>query len=480
MNAAFFLALLLYAAAGTGLALFSRRYFRRDIRDYYVTSGRLGGAVSALTYAATTYSAFMMLGLVGLAYATGAGALGFELAYLASTAVLLSTAGYRVHRLSRERGWVSPSQMLADMYGSRALGVAASLVYLYAMLPYLAAQVLGLRIVFGYGGLGEAESLAASALLVYAWIAVAGMWSVALTNLLQGSLMLFGGLAYLGWLLLFFTPSRGLTPGRLLEDLGSAGYLGLTGFWTPSVFLAYTIPWVFFAVSNPQVVAKLYLPRSGRAYRETVAYFFAYGLLYTLVVVAAGLAARGLAVEGVLPEDIPRDNVTPTLLGYMDPALGSVVAVSIIAATVDTANSIVLAVSSSVATTLGARSVNAARALDAALVAAATAIAALKPGFIVDLSVLTSVILLPVGLLTLVGAYTAGERSAALRYGSLASLLAGAGLATYYAVALGPRRAFTYTVAGLPVSGLVAAVSGAALLASYAAHRLSRGSPRRP
>lgn len=46
--------------------------------------------VSALTYSATTYSAFMMVGLVELSYASGVGALGFELFYLVGTLFLLS------------------------------------------------------------------------------------------------------------------------------------------------------------------------------------------------------------------------------------------------------------------------------------------------------------------------------------------------------------------------------------------------------
>jgi len=57
-----------------------------------------------MTYAATTYSTFMMIGLAGLTFATGVATLGFELAYLASTVLLLSTVGVFVWRMARERG----------------------------------------------------------------------------------------------------------------------------------------------------------------------------------------------------------------------------------------------------------------------------------------------------------------------------------------------------------------------------------------
>ncbi|ADG90537.1 Na+/solute symporter [Thermosphaera aggregans] len=54
--------LVAHIAVGTTLALLSRRYFTRSLRDYYTASSRLGVLLSAGTYAATTYSAFMMGG----------------------------------------------------------------------------------------------------------------------------------------------------------------------------------------------------------------------------------------------------------------------------------------------------------------------------------------------------------------------------------------------------------------------------------
>jgi SSS family solute:Na+ symporter len=449
-----------YVLVGTLIALASRRYFLGTLREYYTSGGRIGALLTAGAYAATTYSAFMMIGLVGLSYNTGVGALGFELTYLASTVFLLSTLGYRVWRLSKKRGWISPSQMLSDLYGSRVLGLAVAVVYLFAMLPYLAAQIRGLEIIFEYGGLGEGVALVASALLIYGWIFVAGMWSVATTDLYQGVIMLASGLAYLAWILLALVPGLGVDLTGVATALSSSGYLGLTGFWAPPVFLAYTIPWMFFAVTNPQVVAKLYLPRDGRSYWRSVMYFFVYGLTYTLIAVLVGLLARGLAVLGRFPGSMPGDNVTPTLLAAMDPLLGSLVAISIIAAAVSTANSIVLAVSGSVLTSTSRRgNLLLARVIDAVLVAASTLLAWARIGVIVDLSVLTSVILLPLAPVTIAGVLLWEKTGRASRLAALLSIVSGVSLATYYAATLGPRKAFTTQVLGMPISGLALLVS---------------------
>jgi len=184
--------LLLYIAIGTAIAIASRKAGIKSIRDYYVAGGRLGRILAFGTYAATTYSAFMMIGLVGLAYKTGVMSLGFELLYLASTIYLLSTVGHRLWRLSKQRGWVSPSEMMGDLYTSRAIPVALSIMYLIAVIPYLAAQVQGVGVLLEKEGLNYHSGVALGALIILAWMSIGGMWSVASTDLYQALWMLAG------------------------------------------------------------------------------------------------------------------------------------------------------------------------------------------------------------------------------------------------------------------------------------------------
>ncbi len=279
--------------------------------------------------------------------------------------------------------------------------------------------------------------------------------------------MLTSGLLYIIWILGYLVPANGISYGELYDILSESGSLGLTGFWSFSVFLAFTIPWAFFAITNPQVVIRLYVPRDEIAYKRGVAYFYIFGFLYTVVVVVVGLVASGLAIKGVIPKGLPWDAVTPHLLGYMHPLLGSLIAVSIIAAAVSTANSIVLAVSGSIITLSRTRSLLIARVIDAMLVTLATLVASLKIGFIVELSVLTSVILIPLAPITILGVYKGGMSSSILRTSALISLIAGVGLATFYALELGPRRAFRETILELPLSAWVLIISTTILLLGY-------------
>ena len=56
---------------GAALSAKARRGMGRGVIDYFLANRTVDGFVSAMSYSATTYSAFMMVGLVGLTYKAG-------------------------------------------------------------------------------------------------------------------------------------------------------------------------------------------------------------------------------------------------------------------------------------------------------------------------------------------------------------------------------------------------------------------------
>jgi len=477
-----FLALLiLYISLGTTIAILSRRFGVRSTAEYYVAGYKLGGFLASMTYAATTYSAFMMVGLVGLAYDTGVGALGFELAYLIATLALLSLLSPIVWSKARERGWVSVSEMLGDLYNSRLLGMAVAATYLVALLPYTSAQMIGVGSIFEGIGLGYIAGVLTSAILCFLWIVVAGVWSVATTDAYQGVWMIAASAMFIAWIAAFLLPSHGLDLGRAVEVLNERGLTGLTEFWSASTFLAYTIPWVFFAVTNPQVVQRLYMPADVKALRRMVQYFAVYGLAYTLIVTLAGLLGRSITEFGGIPYVKNRDLVTPVLLSYASPIMASFVYVSITAAAISTADSIVLSVASSFVRDFyerrlprasPRRSYALSNLVVACLIVLSALIAYARPGFVVEMSVLSSVLLLPLAPITLLAWLSPSRaKDAALRAGATASLLVGVGVALCCAIVYGPRRAFTANILGLPLSAWILAITSAIALAPLALRR---------
>jgi len=467
-----------YLAAGTAAALAVRRRGYR-FEDYAVAGRRLGGLLSAMTYAATTYSSFMIVGLVGFSFSTGIGAYGFELVYFVATLGLLAVFAPRVWRLSRERGWLTPGQMLADLAGSPRLAPALAALYLVALVPYASVQLKGVG--EAVAGLAGQEYYVAGVLLgaavMAAWSALAGVWSVAITDAIQGAWMLASALALLAWLALALQ-SQGLGPIEAWRALEEAGLARLGGFWTLPVFLAFTLPWAFFAVTNPQVVQRLYMPRDERSLARMIVLFGLFGLIYTIIVTMIGFLARAGAETGALPlaPDTPRDQVTPTLLALTHPLLSAAVFTSIVAASVSTADSILVTLATEAAADTAGSEKGRRRAYYAALIAFTAAMAAVaiaRVGYIVALSVLSSVILLGLAPPTIALWLGARPVPASVWASMLTGPLAVAAATAYYG---SPIKAFTATIAGAPLSAWILVAATLLTLAGALAWKRESGS----
>jgi len=467
-----FLAMLvLFFVTGTTISAMSRKLMRRGFEELVVGGYRVGGFLSAMTYAATTYSAFMMVGLVGLAYARGVAALGFELVYLAATVGIVSLVGPTIWARARERRWVTPSEMLGDVYGSKAFAAAVSILYLVALVPYLGAQLKGVGELLNAVGLGYELGVVFASAVTFLWIAIAGLWSVATTDAFQGIWMLATSMAALIWATAYLAPSAGLDLAKAIDVLTRSQQGNLLGFaWPASMFIGMSVPWIFFALTNPQVVQRLFIPRDARAFKRMVKYFALYGFVYTLLCVFLGLLFRAYAAVALPEQELSlvraRDSVTPTILLKGPPILAAATFVGIVAAAISTADSIVLTVASSITRDLYMSYSKSSRenrvelvtyASIALMVLIASIVALHRIAYVVELSVTSSAILLPLAPITLAGICIEPKRRG-LPYAAT-SLALGLLVAILAVVVLGPGPALTQPLLGLPMPLWVLAIS---------------------
>ncbi|MEM0027365.1 MAG: sodium:solute symporter family protein [Ignisphaera sp.] len=467
----FIVMLVIFFVSGTAIAFLSRRYLGVGSKEFFVGGYRVGGFISAMTYAATTYSAFMMVGLAGLTFATGVASLGFELVYLASTILILSTVGVYMWYEARARGWVSPTDMLSDFYGSRALGIIVAILYLFALVPYTSAQLKGIGEVFNAVGISYEMGVLFGAIAIALWTVVAGLWSVATTDAFQGIWMIVGAIAFFVWVLQFLLPSAGIDWNRFVDLLTRNQNL-LSFTWSTQMFVGMTLPWIFFALTNPQVVQRIYIPRDERAYKRMVRYFSIYGFIYTLLCVVLGLAYRayleGVGMVGKFMGN--RDAVAPYIISLSHPILASIVYVSIVAAAISTADSIVLSAASAVTRELYEKVAKNPRESTskafsytsiAIIMVLSTIFAIARIGYVAELSVASSAYLLPLAPITLVGMLKKGLG----RWRPVASLALGEAIAIYATILYGPAKMLTTQIAfGVPTPLWILIVSTIPLL----------------
>lgn len=312
----------------------------KGIPEFFIGGRNIGGFVSGMTYAATTYSAFMMIGLVGLTYDSGVVALGFELTYLIFTVFLLTIFAPRFWAAGRKYDYTTPPDLLADRYENRYVGVVASVLAIVMLIPYASAQLMG----SGYLFIGLTDGqvpFMAGVLIMAGFSGITAYWagfrSVSWTDAFQAITMLVTSFVLLffvfyhvfGGPIQFFSRVAMETPNMLKIN------------WDFRMFIGLTLPWAFFALSNPQVSQRMFVSENISSLKRMIIYFSIFGLIYTVITALFGFSVN--IIESGLE---PADNAMPFLLNRVPVILALFAFVGIFAAATSTLGSILLTLSS--------------------------------------------------------------------------------------------------------------------------------------
>jgi SSS family solute:Na+ symporter len=316
-----------------------------EVDDWMAAGRNLGLVVLLFTYAATYHSAFAFLGIGGYVYGTGIGIFGTAFLWVALSGVILWTLGSRVWLLGKRYGYITPADLVGDLYGSPLLAKLVSLTLVVFTFPYVAIQMIGSGLVFetATNGLVSFEVGAGLLLLVgvlYVWLG--GLRAVAWTDTLQG-VFLFGAMWLAGWVFVF-TAYRGPTAfwTRLTENFAAYVTLpGPTGLFTPAFYVTFWVTFALGAMMLPHFFLRFVAARSPRVLRWTAA--FGTGYLILFYVPTAFLA---LGAVPAFPDLARPDAAIPAVLfGFTPVWFASIVVAGAVAAAMSTADSQLHAVS---------------------------------------------------------------------------------------------------------------------------------------
>lgn len=334
----------IYILISLYIAYLSRSGKQNNMASYFLGDRKLNGFVSALSYSATTYSAFMLVGLAGLTYKGGVGAFGFEIIYFMGVS-LVAIFGPRFWVVGKKYGYVTPSEMLGDRYDNKMVAMVVSIASCIFLIPYSAVQLAGV----GYllqgmtnNAIPFTTGVIIATVLAIVFSYIAGIRSVAWTDSLQALMMIITSTVVV---LLIIKGLGGF--GGFFHSLETTKPESLTvpgnGFFSFLTFLGLTVPWFFFSLSNPQVSQRLFMPSSMKSLRQMLMGFLVFGFIYTLVSVIWGFSASIM-----FPDLANADLATPKMLSsdLVPPILGVIVMVGIMAAAISTIDSIMLTLSS--------------------------------------------------------------------------------------------------------------------------------------
>jgi len=206
-----------------GIGAYSARFSSRGIGNFFVGGRRMNRWVVALSAVVSGRSAWLLLGVTGMAWSMGVSAAWAVVGYTAVEFFLFFHFAPRLRRFAGQRDCVTLTDFFAERFPERAvlLRVALASVILVFMTAYVSAQFVGGGKAMGASfGLGPGTGIVLTALIVLAYTTVGGFLAVSLTDTMQAFFMIFA---------LLVIP--------LLAISGIGGWSGLAGeltAWDPS------------------------------------------------------------------------------------------------------------------------------------------------------------------------------------------------------------------------------------------------------
>ena len=348
--------LLTYKLALIGIGLWvSRRNRSED--DYFLGGRALGPVVSGLSYAASTSSAWVLLGFSGFVFAIGVSALWMVPGIWAGYAVVWLVFGERLRRESAQHGQITLADfMLQDAADAsdtarRPAAWVAALLILICFVFYIAAQFDAAGIAIAQHFRWSAEiAVVVGAAIVLTYALIGGFWAVSITDTLQAVVML---------LVALLVPASAVIGAGgfaavwdLLRETMPAAYLSFAGGHAPLILLGFvlgTVGMSLGALGQPHLLTRLMSVREERARKQGFVIAIFWGVLVFLGMTVLGLAARALSLDLANQESI----FYAVAAAYLPPVLGGIVIAATLSAVMSTVDSVLLAASAAVAHDFG-------------------------------------------------------------------------------------------------------------------------------
>ncbi len=311
---------------------------------YFLANRNLGTLTLFFTILATNFSAYYFLGFAGEGYRKGY-AFYFIMAFGTALACLsFYIIGMKVWRAGKEKGYITPSELIYGKTKSRPLSTLFSVVMILFTFPYLALQIVGAGYLLENLTGSDVPYFAGATLITMftiAYVLIGGMTSVARTDLKQGILTFLlmllavvvignslGGMAHANKMVFEQVP-----------ELFNREAVG--GFYTPKKWFSWLVFWLFCIPMFPQLFMRFYIAKDISHLKKSALLYAVVPLFVSLLPVVIGVVGH-LGFPGL--EGREADQVLPKMLVAHTPEwFGALVMTGALAALMSTLDSQLLA-----------------------------------------------------------------------------------------------------------------------------------------
>ena len=340
-------AFITYLAVILLIGVLSVRFSSAGVSEFFVGGRKMHRYVVALSAVVSGRSAWLLLGVTGMAYTMGAGAVWAVTGYITAEVFLFIFYAKRIRRFSEAYDCVTVPDFYAARFGDKSglLRTILIVIILVFMIGYVSSQFVGGGKAFAASfGLSGGVGIMLTAFIVLAYTALGGFLAVSLSDTLQACIMIlalvavpliaisdFGGLQLVVAQLQTLDPESidpvALGAGAMIGFLG----IGLGSPGNPHIIVRY------MSIADPDQL------RASAVVGTIWNVVMAWGALFI------GLAGRVYFPDAAMLPDADPEKLYPLLASHhLHPVFFGVVVASIFAAIISTADSQLLVSTSSV------------------------------------------------------------------------------------------------------------------------------------
>jgi len=335
----------IYAALVLGIGVVATRRAGRSPDEYFLAGRGLGTLVLFMALFGTNATTFVLVGIPGLAYEGGVGVFGYNVPIIAlGIPLTFWLIGAPARRMARRLGALTPAELFARRFESRAVGLVLFAAFTGWTLPYMLQAVRGASLILEQatdGAVPMRWGAAGVLVLALVYTGLGGMLATAWTNVLQGAVFL----AFVLAALVFVPPSLGgLTAAMEAVRAHDESLLVVEheGLFAPRQWTSWGLVISLTVIGFPHMFARLMAARDGRSLRRVVQlYPIALGSLW-LPVVLLGVWGAAAFPDLARPDEI----LFRMTDAHMPSVFAGVAFVAVLAAVMSTLDAMILTLSS--------------------------------------------------------------------------------------------------------------------------------------
>ena len=318
-------------------ATFSARRTTHSTNDYVLAGSNVGILLGFLTFGATLFSTFTLMGMPDFFRTHGVGAWIFLGVSDAAVAFVVLWFGTRLRQRTKNIGFQGMSGFIRDCFGSRWAGYLYFAGIFVFLTPYVAVQIRGISIFLNAafpGALPDWGWAISIIVVMLAYSEIGGLKAIIYSDALQGLLLLavtwviaYGCVSSFGGIQEMFETVRQTNPALLSTP-------GPNGLFSTQFLLASFLAIIFLPITQPQLATRAVIMRDMRSMHYMAIALGVFSIAVITPTVAIGMYGAVNHTGASSSEFLSR-----ILLFEQPPLLAALVAVGLVAAAMSTADS---------------------------------------------------------------------------------------------------------------------------------------------